>query len=390
MKVLLVSPFPEDPKKVRGGVEAAASRLVSAMFERHGTMYDLLPYEEPSPAADYSLWPQVNVIARLPQQRGQRVSARSMRRLISRLEASERYDVIHVQGPASFVSRSARQLVTIHGISERDSLFASRRPAQRLRAAVVKIREWLGRNRARNVITISDYVRSVLPRESGKRLWKIPNAVDDALFSQARTSGNERTVLFAGRVTEIKNVLGLIDAFLLAHQTQEYLKLRIVGPGLDSDYGRLCRERAAALPPGVVAFVGDASATQLADEMSRASVLALFSWQENAPMVVAEALAAGVPVVATSVGGLPEMIGSRNGELVAPGDVVAFAESLCRVSGWQLTPEKVREVRATATKYRGAAVAEATMEAYRAIRDNSASAVRRGIRTQRSHDDSLT
>jgi len=248
MKVLMVTPFPEDPSIPHGGVEAAASRLVSAMWTCFGLEYDLLVYETRTNEPTYERWSHVNILPLRPVTIGRRTSAVAMRRLVSRLERSGSYDVIHVQGPASFVSRSPRQLVTIHGISERDSLYAESRISQRLRAQLVRARETVGRRRARNVVAISRYVRSVIPASSGQQSWQIPNPVDPVFFLNVRQPRTQKIVLFVGRLVEIKNVLGLLEAFEVAWACDAELRLRIVGEGVDTSYGRLCFERAGPLP----------------------------------------------------------------------------------------------------------------------------------------------
>ena len=67
------------------------------------------------------------------------------------------------------------------------------------------------------------------------------------------------------------------------------------------------------------------------DALSRLAVLVLSSWMENAPLAVLEAMAAGVPVVATRVGGVPELVPEGAGQLVAPGDPAALAAAIARL-----------------------------------------------------------
>jgi glycosyltransferase involved in cell wall biosynthesis len=363
----MVAPFPENPSIVHGGVEAAASRLVSAMWTCFELEYDLLVYEPRANEASYERWPHVNVLPLRPVTLGGRTSARRMRRLLTELERSGKYDVIHIQGPASFVSRSSRQLVTIHGISERDSFYSGRRRSQRLRAQLLRVREIIGRRRARNVIAISRYVLSVIPGSSGQRSWQIPNAVDPVFFSTVRQPRAEKIVLYAGRLVELKNVLGLLGAFELAWRRSPELRLRIVGEGINTPYGRLCSERANQFPIEVVTFVGECDVTGLRDEMSQACLLVLFSLQENAPMVISEAHATGLPVVASRVGGVAEMMTSISGELVESGDEVALAAAIGRVANWDLSLERTGAIRDSAAQYRTDFVAKATYSVYQEI-----------------------
>ena len=80
---------------------------------------------------------------------------------------------------------------------------------------------------------------------------------------------------------------------------------------------------------GAVTMLGPLRTEDLLEEYRRASVFVLASEQETSPMVIAEAMAASVPVVATRVGGIPHLVDDgRTGLLVAPGDVASLAGAI--------------------------------------------------------------
>jgi glycosyltransferase involved in cell wall biosynthesis len=70
-----------------------------------------------------------------------------------------------------------------------------------------------------------------------------------------------------------------------------------------------------------VFFHGEIPYDQVAAKMQNSDALVLFSDMENSPCVIGEALCCGLPVIATKVGGIPELINSENGLLVQPGNI---------------------------------------------------------------------
>jgi glycosyltransferase involved in cell wall biosynthesis len=119
-----------------------------------------------------------------------------------------------------------------------------------------------------------------------------------------------------------------------------------------------------------VHFPGILDAESLHEELSRASMLVLPSYQETAPMVIQEAMAAGVPVIASRVGGTRYQV--RDGEtgfLIDARDVQALSERM----GMLLSNQAMRQSFGEAAKafaqeeYRADAVAKKTIDIYRQI-----------------------
>jgi glycosyltransferase involved in cell wall biosynthesis len=83
-----------------------------------------------------------------------------------------------------------------------------------------------------------------------------------------------------------------------------------------------------------VEFLGQADRQKLKTQLSLASVLLLPSLQENAPMAISEAMAAGVPVITSNRCGMPYMVeDNRSGFLIEPDDVAQIADRLNRLLG---------------------------------------------------------
>lgn len=138
--------------------------------------------------------------------------------------------------------------------------------------------------------------------------------------------GDEEVVLgFVGRLVPVKAPGALLDAFAAARRAEPMLRLLIVGDGaLRADLEEQAR-RSALVP--FVRFAGWRD--DLVDVYAALDVLVLTSINEGTPVAILEAAAAGVPVVATSVGGVPDVLtNGRHGLLVPPGDVAALTEAL--------------------------------------------------------------
>jgi len=125
----------------------------------------------------------------------------------------------------------------------------------------------------------------------------------------------------------IKNLPMMLDAVALLRQSRSDAVLVLVGEGPQQP---ALEERARALGIGeAVRFAGYVPQNETAAWYRTADVFALSSDFDNSPNVVLEAMAAGLPIVATDVGGLREYVTEpRNGRLTSKGDAPAFAAAL--------------------------------------------------------------
>jgi glycosyltransferase involved in cell wall biosynthesis len=170
------------------------------------------------------------------------------------------------------------------------------------------------------VIHISDHARALCIANVRGKTWVVENPVAEDFFGVRRSL--QPRVLFSGKISPLKNVLRLLQAFRELGEAVPDAELRLAGPELPGDYGRECRnyvERQGLT--GRVRFLGSLGRAEMLDELAAASCLVLLSYQENAPLAIAEAMAAGVPVVGSRVGGIPYMIDEgATGFVVDPDD----------------------------------------------------------------------
>jgi glycosyltransferase involved in cell wall biosynthesis len=136
-------------------------------------------------------------------------------------------------------------------------------------------------------------------------------------------------VVYIGRMDVRKGLRELVDAAAALHLRRPNLRVYMVGEGPDKTLIQSAIEANNAAgfvhtPPGC-AF------DEVAVWMTAADVVTLPSYMEGCPNVILEALACGRPVVATNVGGIPEIMSGECGQLVPPRDFMALAQGLASV-----------------------------------------------------------
>jgi glycosyltransferase involved in cell wall biosynthesis len=155
------------------------------------------------------------------------------------------------------------------------------------------------------------------------RITVIPNAVQLAQPSVQPAPGKPVGVVFLGLIGDRKGTFGLIDAW--ARLGGEAATLTIAGDGEVERARRRIQELHLEATVEVREWLSE---SDVCDLLHRAQVLVLPSHHEGQPMAVLEAMARGLCVVASDVGGLPEMIGDGCGVLVSPDDIEAIAAAL--------------------------------------------------------------
>jgi glycosyltransferase involved in cell wall biosynthesis len=158
------------------------------------------------------------------------------------------------------------------------------------------------------------------------RIVAIPNAVDTDFFTPApEKRAPEPTVLYVGRLVQGKDPATLLQSFKIVTRNLPNARLEIVGNGplrakLDAIIRSMSLESAVRLIPGSV---------DIRPYLEKAWLFAMSSIREGSPNVIIEAMATGLPVVATRVGGIPELVeDGRTGKIVEPGNIKGLADAL--------------------------------------------------------------
>ena len=123
-----------------------------------------------------------------------------------------------------------------------------------------------------------------------------------------------------------KNVQGILEAVHLLRERRQDFRLRIIGTGTDFLTDKAFSDRLGL--DDCVIFEGEKTPEEVCMAMRRAHLFILFSRYENAPVVLSECMAVGLPVIASRVGGIPEMVTAETGVLVPSEDVQTLAETI--------------------------------------------------------------
>jgi glycosyltransferase involved in cell wall biosynthesis len=183
---------------------------------------------------------------------------------------------------------------------------------------------------ASRVIVLSEswkaFVLSIAPRSRPvvvPNYVRIPNA---ATAIQKSTL----TLLFLGLIGQRKGVFDLLQAFAGARARHANLRLVIAGDGQLAQAAKMARELQIADGVTFAGWVDGSAKTAL---LETADIYLLPSHNEGLPVSVLEAMAYRLPVITTSVGGIPElMTDGVEGRLITPGDLLALERAICELA----------------------------------------------------------
>ncbi len=192
---------------------------------------------------------------------------------------------------------------------------------------------------ARAVVTVSEFgVRFLGERypDAASRLHRVYNGIDLGLFPPADFTAAPPTILSIGRLIEKKGFGDLVAACRLLQERGIDFRCEIIGEG---PLGAALDEqiKSAGLT-NKVTLAGSLPQREVSGRLARSAVFALpcvaetGGGMDNLPTVVMEAMAAGLPVVSTAIGGVPEMVGEGStGLLVPEHQPAALADALTRL-----------------------------------------------------------
>jgi teichuronic acid biosynthesis glycosyltransferase TuaC len=201
------------------------------------------------------------------------------------------------------------------------------------------------------ILTVSEELRrrAIELGVPAAKVTTILNGCDFSIFRPGDRAAARRKLgvdpaaellLYVGWISPTKGIAELTDAMISLAATHPRLRVTLIGEG--GAYRSVVEARAAA---GGIAerflFLGLQPSGQVADWLRAADLFCLPSHSEGCPNVIVEAIACGRPVVATNVGGIPELVDESCGILVPPHDSRALAEALERALATSWDPSRI-------------------------------------------------
>jgi glycosyltransferase involved in cell wall biosynthesis len=379
MRIALVGDYPIDPSRITGGPQAVFSYLLQGLekftdLELHViTAHKAVgsAYTAQRDGVAFHYLPHV----RLPTFLAFPSLQRSVHRLLHKIKP----DLVHAQSAQIYGCIALRAeyptVVTPHNVHGTETRFGG---------------NWIGRlnmglqfaathrcfvSRARNVLSISPYIRQHYEPYVDATFHDIDNPIANSFFDLDPDYEIPYQVLFVGLLRARKRPDLALEALALARREVPELNLRFAGATTQPELKAKLDDFIAKNDlEQSVNFLGQLSETQILEAYQQTSILLLTSELETSPMAVEQAMAAGKPVVATGVGGVPFLVDDRRtGIVVEPGKPEQIARALVTLARHRELRRQMGQAgrEEALSRFKADRVGQKVYDMYRAILDGS-------------------
>jgi glycosyltransferase involved in cell wall biosynthesis len=266
---------------------------------------------------------------------------RRMRALFAELSARVSFDVVHQMNPvftglslALIGVRTPLVLGTFipNWHSHADAVEPSRPWRLGIKQSVLDVLARMQQAQAAGLLlaTPEAISRIARPERHQGRIFEVPHGIDVSRFTERTSVPAGASVLFLTSVIRRKGIFTLLDAFEQVARAMPHAELVIAGGG---DQLEEVRARVATMAGCTIRVLGHVDRGDVPALMRAHSVYCLPSYGEPFATSVLEAMACGVPVVATASAGISHMVTAAGGRLVPPRDTDALAAALLEILG---------------------------------------------------------
>jgi glycosyltransferase involved in cell wall biosynthesis len=343
MRIVQIGPFPVDRSLIRGGVESSVYGLAQEQAKTSSVfVIDVPRLDIKDSVEEYERLTVYRFRNPGPHQKDSKRRVKSIIKVISGI----RPEICHIHGTGEF-SRAVwialkeagfPLMLTVHGLVgvEKKKALKQHFSWKLLYQYIIQRkceRELLSAQRT--IIVDTEYVAEAIKNyhlSRTPRMAIIPQGINEH-FYEINGSSSSRTILSVGSISKRKGHHLLIQSFSKAAERLKDIKLVICGAMADRSYYQSlqklatdshCQER--------ISLQADLPKEEVFEQFSNAHVFALHTQEESQGIVFAEAMATGLPIVSTRVGGVPFVVSEgENGFLTEYGDVSGFARALVEV-----------------------------------------------------------
>lgn len=350
MRIIQIGQFPLNSSLIKGGVEASIYGLSKELSQEHEVYVIDTPRLELR--NDFSETIEGIKVFRFNNIGNNNFDGGSRLKEIVNLIVLINPDLCHIHGTNRIEYLILKQLqkrkvvtaLTVHGLAhiEKQKVWRRHKNIKNLiKLAYSSVYEFFIISSMKSIIVDTEYVRSIVELYfSQSKIWHlpilniIPQGIDSSFFNCKTQTVDSNILLSVGAINRRKGHHLLLQSFKIAHSYNPNLILKIAGVKSDNKYFNLLTDfiNENGLMNAVSIF-SDISTNELQQLFMTSSLFVLHSQEESQGIVFCEAMAVGLPIVATNVGGVPFVVKhDRNGFLSEYGDVEAFAEAIIKLT----------------------------------------------------------
>jgi glycosyltransferase involved in cell wall biosynthesis len=375
IRVALVGQYPLDPNQIRVGPQAVFKYLLEGLKRIDSLEIHVVSAYKSLTQVRHFRHDGVNFHFLSHPQLPMELAFLFLRRRIHRALHQINPDIVHAQSGrihgAICLSSGYPVVATVHSIPGTEPQYAENWVSRWRMTLHEGLAALYFTANVRHIICISDHIWKGLSPRVEATFYPINNPIADAFFELPMGQEVSNRLLLVANLRRIKRPDLALEAVALARCQVPELTLHLAGACHDNTvYKQLQDIMNRHNLYMSVRLLGYLCEEPLREQYQQASIVLLTSDLETSPMVVQQAMAAGKPVIATAVGGVPHLVDNgRTGLLVEPGNAMQLAKAIVRlVSDHDLRARLGQAARAEAlARFHTASVAQKTYAVYEQI-----------------------
>ena len=385
MNIVQVGPYPLSADCIRGGVESSVFGLANELAKSH--VVDVFDY--PRLAGKDTVDRHGSLTIHRYENIGKyNQDAIDRGKEVLRDIVALHPDIVHIHGTGNFSGTlySAIKfygipiLLTVHGLLhvEKKNALRKRPSLKHLYQLIMQSRaEFDVINQAHHIIVDTEYVSKQIEQLYARKkinnlpwMYVVPQGIQSKYLSLSSMQTKAPVILSVGSISQRKGHLFLIKAFEKVHSKIPTARLIIAGSLAEETYLAKMREEIEICRlQDSVDILPNIPQEELLQQYKTASIYALHSQEESQGIALVEAMAAGLPVVSTTVGGIPYVVKDEESGLLSEySDIDSFAHNIIRLlEDKNLRDKMAQSAREIAQNYSWKNIAQAIETVYNRV-----------------------